>query len=45
MFTPPRHEPHLHALARQRANQLRREAMDNAWSILARLLRRALPQR
>ncbi len=43
MFTTPHHEPHLHALARQRAQQLRREAMAHAWGLLARLLRRALP--
>lgn len=43
MFTTPRHEPDFHAMARQRAQQLRREAMAHAWGFLARLLRRALP--
>lgn len=43
MFTTPRHEPDLHAMARLRAQQLRREAMSHAWDLMARLLRRALP--
>lgn len=43
MPTTPRHEPHLHAMARQRAQQLRREAIDHAWGLLAQLVRRALP--
>ena len=44
MFTTPRHEPDLHAMARQRAQQLQREAMDHAWAAMARLLRRAIPR-
>lgn len=43
MFTTPRHEPDIHAMARRRAQQLRREAMAHAWGFLAHLLRRALP--
>jgi hypothetical protein len=42
MFTTPRHDPGVHALARQRAHHLRREAIDQAWAALARLLRRAI---
>lgn len=45
MLTTPHHEPDLHDMARQRARHLRREAMAHAWAALARLLRRALPQR
>lgn len=44
MFTTPRHEPDFHAMARQRAHQLRREAIDHAWAAMARLLRRAIPR-
>ena len=43
MFTTHLPEPDLHAQARQRARHLRREAIDHAWVVLGRLLRRVLP--
>ena len=43
MPATPRPDTDLHTLARQRAHQLRREAMDAAWAGLAGLLRRAIP--
>ena len=43
MCNTPRPDTDLHTLARLRAERLRREALDQAWSTAARLLRRAIP--